>query len=158
MRLELLLLPLMLLTSCTDGRTIGGEECGSNASCLAPIFNVDEPIVGLWDRSQITNSAEDVMYTFISRYGQFLTYDYQQDDSGTGENCYKLDVGSINTAESTNVFRVYQYNQESQGYTEERVTMIRNGDDLKVNWENGDIHTWSILLGIEQADFTRCDS
>jgi len=159
MRLELLFLPLLLLTSCTEGGTHISEECGSNASCPRAIFNADEPIIGLWDRVKPTNSEQDVLYTSISRFGQFLTYDYQQDDFGTGENCHNLEVGSINSGQAINEYRIYQPNLPSgEGFSDVTAIMIRNSENMDVNWRNGDAEVWTLVSGVAAADLVLCDS
>ena len=146
------------LSACSANLSDEGPECGPNASCPPPNLLPAENILGLWDRSKVQSSGTDVSYTYIGRDGEFLSYDFQQDDFGTGENCHLLTPGRIwrNDA-ATNTYSFDTEDTDVLGVTGAAITLLRQERNLFVVQANGLEETWVRLDGVLREDLVLCE-
>lgn len=146
---------VLLLSACSGGNSDQfGPECGSNSSCAPPEILPAESIIGLWNSSTDIESAMDIRYSEIKVNGEYIVYNYQQDEIGSGENCYIQSVGRIwRYSESSN----YQLEfTDGQSSTQRPATIYRDGVNLYVALESHSEELWSEVQGESSSDFVLC--
>ena len=150
---------LFLAISCSGGDNGSEPECGSNSSCPSPQLNPDPSILGLWDRSGIHDSQQEILYTFIGAEGEYLVYDYQQDDFGSGENCHTLDSGTIyRNAESSNYILEFEtIETDAAGTSMSSATIFLQGNNLEFRIpESGVEEIWTPVVELTVDDLDLC--
>ena len=151
------------LYGCGGDSTEFGPECGVSSSCDLPKLPPAESIAGLWDRSRELNGQTDTLYTFIGANGDYLIYDYQQDDFGVGENCYEADNGRIWRVTNSSRYQielttlVSELTTDSPGTTTSTATIYFLNNNLSVTWEEGASETWTLLTGIARESLLLCN-
>ena len=69
--------------------TVGTQNC-------PPLLGIRSigAVAGLWDTTEISNGLQNIGFTQIGENGDITFFDFQQDDIGTGENCYAIVAGT----------------------------------------------------------------
>ena len=150
---------LFLAISCSGGDNGSEPECGSNASCLPPQLNPESSILGLWDRSGVQDSQQEILYTFIGAEGEYLVYDYEQDDFGSGENCHTLDSGTIyrNTESSNYTIEFQTTETDTVGTSTSSATIFLQSNNLEFRIpESGVEETWTPVAELTTDDLELC--
>ena len=150
---------LFLTISCSGGDNSSEPECGSNASCPPPQLNPDLSILGLWDRGGVQDSQQEILYTFIGAEGEFLVYDYEQDDFGSGENCHTLDSGNIyrNTESSNYTIEFQTTETDAVGTSTSSATIFLEGSNLDFRIpESGIEEVWTPVTEFTTDDLELC--
>ena len=149
----------ILVVGCSSGGSSDGTpECGPNASCAAPRQTPDASIVGLWDRGGFQETQQEILYTFISADGDYLVYDFEQDDFGSGENCHTLDSGTIfrNSDSSNYTIEFVTSESDSESISTSFATIFLQGQNLEVRVENSATEVWLPVVGIATDDLELC--
>lgn len=156
---------IFLLVSCSGGSNDDGTpECGPNASCARPRPDVSNnpSVLGLWDRGGTKDNKTDVLYSYIGENSEYIVYDYEQDDFGSGENCYTVVTGSINVTAEDGIYLVRNIiSDEPDVFVENEyeLTINSNGSNLMVsfeNWEIGEFEIWVLANGLDREGFNSC--
>lgn len=148
------------MAGCSGGDNSSEPECGVNASCAPPPIIASEDILGLWDRSGFRNEQQDILYTFIGIDGEYLVYDFEQDDFGSGENCHTLDVGTINRFTESSDYTIEFRTSESDavGISETFVTIVLQGENLNVSFSEAGIEEiWTPVIELSRDDLALCE-
>lgn len=159
MKFVIVVSSLLVLSGCSGGDNGSDPECGPNSSCAAPQLNPDESILGLWDRSGVRDSQQEILYTFIGADGEYLVYDYEQDDFGSGENCHTLDAGTIyrNTESSAYQIEFQTIESDSVGGSVTSAEIFRDGSNLDVSFpEIGIEEMWVPVNDLITDDLVLC--
>lgn len=157
MKVSVQIITLFIVVGCSGGSDGLTPECGANSSCAQVSLSPDSSVVGLWDRSGMQNSRLDVLFTYIGEDGEYLVYDFEQDDFGSGLNCHTLDTGSIfRVTESSNyTIQFVTSESDSEGVSNSFVTIFRQGENLQVS--SGDVtRLWRPVVDITTDDLELC--
>ena len=152
-------LMMVIFAACISGCVSGdnGSECGDDASCPPPKFSPLESILGLWDASSEQNSGTDVIYAYIGNSGEFLTYDLQQDEFGTGENCHIISVGRIWRDSPTSDVHQFVFEDGETEIGRKGIILTSQVNGLIVQF--GDLEEiWMPLDGVVREDLIRCEN
>lgn len=113
-----------------------------------------ESIVGLWNSGKTINGITDIRYTEIGTSGDYVEHDYQQDEIGSGENCYVQNIGRIWRYADASNYQV-QFTAE-QSATQQPATIFRQGDSLSVSLESGSDELWPEVQGLTGNELELC--
>lgn len=159
-------------TDTTDPGDTGNETVGpANCPPLTGSGNVS-PIAGLYDLSNDFGGGTDIIYLQISASGNLISYDYAQDDSEQGDNCYFIFSGEAAlTATGGATYSSTFYDEPElncdtvtiDGYivTRSDSTLTIDGPDVDDEDNDGDttdreIVTYPVLNGLSTQDFNEC--
>ena len=115
--------------------------------------------MGLWDRSGVQDSQQEILYTFIGAEGEYLVYDYEQDDFGSGENCHTLDTGTIyrNTESSNYTIEFQTTETDAVGTSMSSATIFLQGNNLEFRIpESGVEEIWKPVVELTVDDLELC--
>ena len=158
-KVSLVVAVYILIVGCTSGGSSESTpECGPNSSCEAPRQTPDSSILGLWDRGGFQETQQEILYTFIGAGGEYLVYDFEQDDFGTGENCHTLDSGEIfrSTDSSNYTIEFVTSESDSESISTSFATIFLQGQNLEVRMESGATEVWLPVVGITINDLAVC--
>jgi len=156
----------------------GGEISPSpttigDASCpLLTTTGDATDIAGVYDLTDDTLDGEDIYYLEINDNGSTVLYNYEQDDIGTGENCYSISPGTgAFSAQGNNEFMFTHYTNpdENCDSVTQTVTIIRSDSELTITSvdiddEDNDGDTTDTVdevipaaVGISSESFNSCE-
>ena len=153
-----LIFSAIVAIGCSGGGSDSKPECGSNASCAPPQLNPALSITGIWNRTKITNDQEDILFTYIGEDGEFLVYDYQQDDFGSSENCHTLETATIFRSTESSNYSI-RFNNPRPNPEDEIglfATIFLEQENLSVQWDTGENEIWSPITGQSTDDLVLC--
>ena len=103
------------------------------------------------------NSRLDVLFTYIGEDGEYLVYDFEQDDFGSGLNCHTLDTGSIfRVTESSNyTIEFVTSESDSESISRSFATIFLQGENLQVSSEGVSVF-WRPVVDITTDDLELC--
>ncbi len=130
----------------TEATVGNGLEGGLLQETPEPVRSNTSAIAGFWDFS--LEDGSDVVYQEITNEGRIVSYDYDQDPAGEGQNCYYIQEDSITAL-----------GDDQYEFGDTQITLQTGNGSLFASGSEGEGEVIVIppVVGIDPIDLNPCE-